>query len=100
VDVNLADEEPWSERTRAAGQAGLRSGFSFPDIGGREDHRRFGVLFPSDRTADEEFLTIMGHIGSQLGQVIIRQRAEADLQGAKGLRNPQIEQRANSLTTP
>ena len=44
---------------------------------------------------DEELLTMMGHIGSQLGQVIIRQRAEEDLQRAKAPRSPRIAPRAN-----
>jgi PAS domain S-box-containing protein len=81
--VDLAGEEPQSERTRAAVQAGLRSGFGFPVL---VDERIIGVLeFFSRRTeqADEDLLTIMAHIGSQLGQVIIRQRAEEDLRRAK-----------------
>jgi hypothetical protein len=81
--VDLADEEPQSERTCAAVEAGLRSGFGFPMV---VEDQVIGVLeFFSPQTAqpDEEFLTIMGHIGTQLGQVIRRQRAEEDLRDAK-----------------
>ncbi len=81
--VNLAGEEPLSERTRAAVQAGLRSGFGFPVL---VEEKIIGVLeFFSRQTvqADEELLTIMSHIGSQLGQVIIRQRGEENLRRAK-----------------
>jgi PAS domain S-box-containing protein len=81
--VNLAEQEPESERIRAGGQAGLRSGFGFPVL---VNEKVMGVLeFFSIEAAlpDEELLTMLGHIGSQLGQVIIRQRAEEDLQRAK-----------------
>ncbi len=81
--VNLADEEPPSERTRAAVQAGLQSGFGFAVM---VDETIIGVLeFFSHQTVqpDEPLLNIMAHIGSQLGQVIIRQHAEENLQRAK-----------------
>ena len=64
-------------------QAGLRSGFGFPVL---VDEKIVGILeFFSLHTAqpDEELLAILGHIGSQLGQVIKRQRAEEDLLRAK-----------------
>jgi PAS domain S-box-containing protein len=81
--VNVGDEEPLSERTRAAERAGLRSGFAFPIL---VEDKIIGVLeFLSFQTVqpDEELLTVMGNVGSQLGQVIIRQRAEEDLRRAK-----------------
>jgi PAS domain S-box-containing protein len=81
--VNLADEEPWSERTCEAGRAGLRSGFAFPVL---VKEQIIGVLeFFSAHTMqpDEQFLSMMEHVGSQLGQVRIRQQAEGDLQRAK-----------------
>jgi GAF domain-containing protein len=74
--ASLAEEEEiWSERTRAAGQAGLRSAFGFPVL---VENRIAGILeFFSLQSAqaDEEFLTVMGSIGAQLGQVMLRQRA-------------------------
>ena len=81
--VELGDEKPLSERTRAAKAAGLRSGFGFPIL---LEEKIVGILeFFSLQTVqpDEEFLALMGHIGSQLGQVLIRQRTADDLQRAK-----------------
>jgi PAS domain S-box-containing protein len=96
--VSLADQEHTS-RTGAAARAGLQSGFGFPVI---VAEKVVGVLeFFSQRTAapDQELLASMGHIGSQLGQVIIRQRAEEDLRSAKA--NAEFANRAKSefLTT-
>lgn len=72
-----------SDRTVAALEAGLRSGFGFPIV---VEGQIIGVLeFYSLYTVqlDEELLNMMGHIGTQLGQVIRRQRAEEELQRAK-----------------
>src|SRR5204863_8072703 len=87
------------ERTHAAGKAGLRSGFSFPIL---VDEKIIAILeFFSLETVqpDEEFLTLMWQIGSQLGQVIIRQRAEADLQRAKEAAESAIRAKSEFLTT-
>ena len=86
--TNLADndsppDQSISDRTRAALEAGLRSGFGFPIV---VEGQIIGILeFYSLYTAqlDEELLSMMGHIGSQLGQVIRRQRAEEELRRAK-----------------
>jgi PAS domain S-box-containing protein len=97
--VNLADEEPSSDRTIAAEQAGLRSGFRFPvfvkdEIIGVLEFISFNTVPP-----DEELLTIMGHIGLQLGQVVIRQRAEAELQRAKSSAESANRAKGEFLTT-
>jgi PAS domain S-box-containing protein len=81
--VDLAGEQPASERTSAAVAAGLRSGFGFPVLA---QESVAGVLeFFSEQAVqpDDEFITVMGLIGSQLALVIIRQRAEAELKRAK-----------------
>ena len=49
--VNLADEEPLSERTRTGGGGRTAVGIRVPDSGGREDHGHSGVLFAADGTA-------------------------------------------------
>lgn len=97
--VNLADEKPPSERTHAATEAGLRSGFGFPIL---VDEKIIAVLeFFSLETVqpDKELLAIMGRIGSQLGRVIIRQRAEADLQQAKAAAESANRSKSEFLTT-
>ena len=97
--LNLADEAPLSERTRTAVEAGLRSGFGFPIV---VEEKIIGILeFFSLYTVppDEELLNMLEHIGSQLGQVIIRQRAEADLQRAKALAESANLAKSEFLTT-
>jgi PAS domain S-box-containing protein len=97
--VNLADEDPLSERTRAAVQAGLRSGFGFPVM---VEGKILVILeFFSLQTMqpDEDFLTMMGHIGAQLGQVIVRQRAEEELRRAKAAAESANRAKSEFLTT-
>jgi PAS domain S-box-containing protein len=97
--VNLADEEPLSERTRAAGQAGLRSGFGFPVM---VEEKILAVLeFFALETVepDEQLLTMMGHVGTQLGQVIRRQRAEEDLRRAMASAESANRAKSEFLTT-
>ena len=97
--LHLAHETPLSERTRIGLDAGLRSGFGFPIV---VDEEIIGILeFFSLYTVapDEELLNMLGHIGSQLGQVIIRQRVEADLQRAKASAESANRAKSEFLTT-
>ncbi len=97
--VHLAEETPRSERTRAAVETGLRSGFGFPIV---VDEKIMGVLeFFSLETAqpDAEFLAMMEHIGAQLARVIIRQRAEEDLRRAKAAAESANRAKSEFLTT-
>ncbi len=97
--LNLADETPLSQRTRTALDAGLRSGFGFPIV---VNEKIIGILeFFSLYSVppDEELLGMLGHIGAQLGQVVIRQRAEADLQRAKASAESANRAKSEFLTT-
>ena len=97
--VNLADDEPLPERTLAAVQAGFRSGFGLPVV---VEEDVVGVLeFFSLQTVqpDAQFMAILEHIGLQLGQVIIRQRAEEDLQRAKASAESANRAKSDFLTT-
>ena len=96
---NLADEVPLTERTRAAVDAGLHSGFGFPI---EVDEKIIGILeFFSLYTVapDEELLGMLGHIGAQLGQVVKRQRADAELQRAKVSAESANRAKSEFLTT-
>ena len=97
--VDLADEKPLSERLRVAAATGLRSGFGFPVI---VEQKVIAVLeFFSEQTMqpDEELLNVMAHIGSQLGQVVMRQRAEEDLRSAKASAESANRAKSEFLTT-
>jgi PAS domain S-box-containing protein len=97
--VDLAAEERLPDRTRAAAEAGLRSAFGFPVF---VEEKIIGVLefFSLERVhPDEEFLSMLGHIGLQLGQVIIRQRAKEDLQRAKTSAESANRSKGEFLTT-
>jgi len=97
--ANLADGDSLSDRTRAALGAGLRSGFGFPIT---VEGQIIGILeFYSLYTAqlDEELLNMLGHIGSQLGQVIRRQRAEEELRRAKASAESANRAKSDFLTT-
>jgi two-component system sensor histidine kinase/response regulator len=86
-------------RADVAEQAGLHSAFGFPII---VDGNVIGVLeFFSLPTVppDEQLLGVMEHIGSQLGQVIIRQRAEEDLRRAKASAESANRAKTEFLTT-
>jgi signal transduction histidine kinase/DNA-binding response OmpR family regulator len=97
--VNLADETPLSDRTRTAIELGLHSAFGFPIV---VNEKIIGILefFSLYRVQpDDELLNVLEHIGSQLGQVIIRQRAEADLQHAKASAESANRAKSEFLTT-
>jgi len=97
-DRSMPDQSV-SDRTMAALAAGLHSGFGFPIM---VEKQIIGILeFYSLYTVelDEELLNMMGHIGSQLGQVIRRQRAEEELQRAKASAESANRAKSDFLTT-
>ncbi len=86
-------------REDVAERAGLRSGFGFPIL---VDDKVMGIVeFFSLQTVppDEDLLAILGSIGSQLGQVIIRQQVEQDLQRAKSSAESANRTKSEFLTT-
>ncbi len=97
--ANLAEGDPPTGRTKAALEAGLRTGFGFPIV---VEGDIIGILeFYSLYTVqlDEELLNMMGHIGLQLGQVIKRQRTEEELQRAKASAESANRAKSDFLTT-
>jgi signal transduction histidine kinase/ActR/RegA family two-component response regulator len=96
--TDLRDEGRFP-RADFAAQAGLRSGFGFPVL---VEEKIMAILefFSVEATPpDEELLAVVGHIGNQLGQVIIRQRAEQDLQRAKVSAESANRAKSEFLTT-
>ena len=80
-------------------RAGLRSGFGFPIL---VDGKIVGVLeFFSLQTVqpDDDLMVVMGHIGSQLGQVIVRQRAQEEMRRAKSSAESANRAKSEFLTT-
>jgi signal transduction histidine kinase/ActR/RegA family two-component response regulator len=68
----------WSPRAPAALADGLRSGFAFPILFGEQF---LGVMefFSSEiRRPDDALLAMFGGVGNQIGQFIIRKRAEEE----------------------
>ncbi len=74
--VTDVTEDPNFPRAKLAQDIGVKAGFGFPVIVGKSV---VGVLefFSADAVEpDEEMLETMGHIGTQLGRVVERERAE------------------------
>ena len=70
-------------RLRAASDLGVRSGFSFPVLAGANVVAVLEFFSSEAVEPDEPLLQAMAHIGSQLGRVFERQRAEEELRQAK-----------------
>jgi PAS domain S-box-containing protein len=96
--VDLADREVFP-RASAAVPAGLRSGFGFPILVAEQVIAVLEFFSLKTVQPDEDLLTILSHIGSQLGQVIIRQRVEEDLRHAKASAESANRAKSEFLTT-
>jgi PAS domain S-box-containing protein len=75
-DVARADNFP---RGPQAAREGLHAGFGFPIILGGEVLGVVEFFTPELQPPDEPLLAMVASIGSQIGQVLERQRASADL---------------------
>jgi len=76
-------KDPGFVRAKSAKEIGVRAGFAFPVLAGSEV---LAVLeFFSDKPAepDEAILELMAQVGTQLGRVMERSRAEEQLRRAK-----------------
>ncbi len=80
IDVT---KDPGFVRAKSAKEIGVRAGFAFPVLAGSEV---LAVLeFFSDKPAepDEAVLELMAQVGTQLGRVMERSQAQAQLRSAK-----------------
>ena len=78
-----AVEDPSFPRGEAAAAAGIRAGFAFPVLAGREVVAALEFFTGEAIAPDEPLLKVMANIGAQLGRVVERQRAEDALRQAK-----------------
>ena len=72
-------EDPNFPRVAGAERAGLRSGFAFPVASARGALGAIEMFASRVHEPDEELLETMASLGSQLGQLIERGRAQAEI---------------------
>jgi PAS domain S-box-containing protein len=80
MDVTRDDNFP---RLSAASDVGVRAGFGFPVLAGADVVAVLEFFSNEAVEPDETLLQAMAHIGTQLGRVFERQRAEEELRRAK-----------------
>ena len=76
IDIS---QEPQTPRARHAQDSGLKAAFAFPVLVGRDVAAVLEFFAAEARPPDAPLLDVMAHIGTQLGRVIERARAEAAL---------------------
>src|SRR6202048_346552 len=97
VDVTKDDNFP---RSKAAQDTGLRAGFAFPVLVGEEVAAVMEFFSDEPAEPDDAVLTIMAHVGSQLGRVIERRRAEDALKLASQHKSQFLANMSHELRTP
>ena len=87
TDVN---EDPNFPRRNEAGDIGVKAGFGFPVMVGKEVVAVLEFFCPDALPPDPQLLEVMRHIGTQLGRVMERDRASRALrQSEEQLRHAQ-----------
>jgi signal transduction histidine kinase len=74
--------DPNFPRVKQAADAGLRAAFAFPVFVGKEVVAVLEFFAPDAHAPDEALLSIMRSVGTQLGRVVERETATADLRRA------------------
>jgi signal transduction histidine kinase/DNA-binding response OmpR family regulator len=97
VDVTKDSNFP---RSKAAQDTGLRAGFAFPVLIGEEVAAVMEFFSGEPAEPDVAVLTIMAHVGSQLGRVIERRRAEDALKLASQHKSQFLANMSHELRTP
>jgi signal transduction histidine kinase/DNA-binding response OmpR family regulator/HAMP domain-containing protein len=80
IDVS---KEPAFRRAKIATDIGVRAGFAFPVLVGREVAAVLEFFSDQAVEPDERLLDLMVHVGTQLGRVIERTRAAEEIRQAK-----------------
>ncbi|MCP9493351.1 MAG: response regulator [Pyrinomonadaceae bacterium MAG19_C2-C3] len=91
TDVN---ESPNFSRVQAARQVGVKAGFAFPVLVGKEVAAVLEFFSDTVPPQDEAMSEILKNVGTQLGRVIERDRAETQLEKAK--ENAEVANQAKS----
>src|SRR5919198_746100 len=97
VDVT---KDPNFPRSKAAQDTGLRAGFAFPVLVGQEVVAVMEFFSGEPAEPDDAVLTIMAHVGGQLGRVIERRRAEDALKLASQHKSQFLANMSHELRTP
>ncbi len=95
IDVTKDSNFP---RAKLAEDIGVKAGFGFPVLVGTEVVAVLEFFSAEAMEPDEPLLEVMGHIGTQLGRVIERMRAEEALQRAKDDLEVRVQERTAELT--
>ena len=97
VDVT---KDPNFPRSKAAQDTGLRAAFAFPVLVGEEVVAVMEFFSHEPAAPDDAVLTIMAHVGGQLGRVIERQRAQDALKLASQHKSQFLANMSHELRTP
>jgi PAS domain S-box-containing protein len=97
--ISDLSDDPGFPRAVGAARAGLRSGFAFPLRSGRGALGAIEMFTSRATEPDEELLATMASLGSQLGQLIERGRAAAELREGDERRRAIIEAALDCVIT-
>jgi signal transduction histidine kinase len=97
VDVTKDANFP---RAKGAQDTGVRAGFAFPVLIGEEVVAVMEFFSHEPAEPDNAVLTIMAHVGGQLGRVIERQRAQDALKLASQHKSQFLANMSHELRTP
>jgi PAS domain S-box-containing protein len=92
--INDVTKDPNFPRAKIASEIGVRAGFAFPVLVGKDVLAVLEFFSDEPAAAHQSFLEVMGQIGTQLGRAIERKRAESQLMEAK-----RRTDKANELVT-
>jgi PAS domain S-box-containing protein len=81
--ISDVTKDPNFPRMRAAEDIGVRAGFAFPVPVGKEVVAVLEFFAPEAAEPDEALLEVMAHIGTQLGRVVERMRAQEALRASE-----------------
>jgi PAS domain S-box-containing protein len=92
-------EDPNFPRAAGAALAGLRSGFAFPVRSAGGGLGAIEMFASSVHEPDQELLETMASLGSQLGQLIVRRRAEREVRESNERRRAILEAALDCVIT-